>query len=135
MSFIITCLLSLINLGSYVAFNAILSLSVSALLTSYSISIGCVALKRLRGQDLHARRWSLGKLGLPINIAAVCFLLLCYVFTFFPLSEAGLSPQTMNWSIVMYGGVVILASVYYIIYARHYYTGPVLQVKDIRQLE
>jgi hypothetical protein len=34
-------------------------------------SIGAVALKRLRGESLPKCRWSLGKLGLPINIFAL----------------------------------------------------------------
>lgn len=134
-SFVITCLLSLINLGSTVAFNAILSLSVGALLTSYTISISCVALKRARGIELPPRRWTLGKAGLPLNIGAICFLLLMYVFTFFPIAKAGLAPETMNWSVAMYGGVVILSCIYYLVTARHHYTGPVAQVKDIRQME
>ena len=73
-SLLVTSLLSLINIGSYVALNAILSLTAVSLLTSYIIVIGCLVLKRLRGQPLPARRWSLGRWGLPINIAALCFL-------------------------------------------------------------
>lgn len=58
--FFCTALLSLINLGSTVAFNAILSIGVVALLTSYITSIGCILLKRIRGEELLPRRWSLG---------------------------------------------------------------------------
>ena len=85
-SFVITCLLSLINLGSAVAFNAIVSLTVGAILSSYLISITCVALRKFRrDRPLPYARWSLGKAGLPINIAAVMFLAVVYVFTFFPV--------------------------------------------------
>lgn len=85
-SFIVTCLLSLINLGSYVAFNAILSLTLGAILSSYIISISCVALRKIRrDRPLPRARWSLGKAGLPINIMAVAFLVVVYIFTFFPL--------------------------------------------------
>ena len=85
-SFVITCLLSLINLGSAVAFNAIVSLTVGAILSSYLISITCVALRKIRkDRPLPYARWSLGKAGLPINIAAVMFLAVVYIFTFFPI--------------------------------------------------
>ena len=70
-SFVIVTLLSLINLGSAVAFNAIVSLAVAALISSYIISISCVRLRRWRGLPLPARRWSLGRAGAPINTVAM----------------------------------------------------------------
>lgn len=85
-SFVITCLLSLINLGSAVAFNAIASLTVGAILSSYIVSISCVALRKIRkDRPLPYARWSLGRAGVPINIISVMFLLVVYVFTFFPI--------------------------------------------------
>jgi choline transport protein len=106
-SFVVTCLLSLINLGSAVAFNAIVSLTVGAILSSYIISISCVALRRIRNDPLPHARWSLGRAGLACNIIAVLFLLLVYVFAFFPLA-APVVPETMNWSILIYGSVLLL---------------------------
>lgn len=51
-SLTVTSLLSLINIGSTAALNAILALTTCSLLTSYMIVIGCVLLKRIRGQPL-----------------------------------------------------------------------------------
>ena len=65
-------LLSLINIGSTAALNAILALDLTALLSSYILSIGCLLLKRLRGEPIPHREWSLGKAGMAINIAALC---------------------------------------------------------------
>ncbi|EME38342.1 hypothetical protein DOTSEDRAFT_29401 [Dothistroma septosporum NZE10] len=48
LSFTVTCLLSLTNLGSSVTFNAILSIGVVALLASYVTSIGCILRKSYR---------------------------------------------------------------------------------------
>lgn len=39
----------------------------------YCSSIGAVALKRLRGEALPNCRWSLGKMGLPINLFAFAY--------------------------------------------------------------
>lgn len=123
----ITCLLSLINLGSSVAFNAIVSLTVGAFLSSYIVSISCVALRKIRGDPLPRARWSLGRAGLPCNVIAVGFLILVYVFTFFPLATP-VEPSSMNWSSLIYGSVVLFSIGYYFVFGRHAYEGPVVQV-------
>lgn len=73
-SLCVVTLLSLINIGSDVALNAINSLAGVSLLTSYLITIGCLIWRRLYGAPLPPRKWSLGRMGLPINIAAFCLL-------------------------------------------------------------
>ncbi|MCJ1292409.1 hypothetical protein MMC34_003959 [Xylographa carneopallida] len=123
-----TVLLSLINIGSTVAFNAIAALAVAALTSSYQISLACLIAKRLRGDTLPARRWSLGRYGMCINCVALGFLFVVWFFSFWPES-AVVTPVTMNWNIVMYGGVVTFATVYYILIGRHYYNGPVVLLK------
>ncbi|KAK3616526.1 hypothetical protein LTR56_025907 [Elasticomyces elasticus] len=59
--------LALIQLGSTLAFNIIVSLSVLGLMSTYLLSIGCVFLKRLKGEPLPHARWSLGRWGFAIN--------------------------------------------------------------------
>jgi choline transport protein len=49
MTLLFVVLLSLINLGSSVVYMQVISLDVASMLTSYLISISCVALKRIRG--------------------------------------------------------------------------------------
>lgn len=71
-SITITALLSLMNIGSGVALNAINSLAGVSVLSSYLISIACLVWRRIHGAPLPPRQWSLGRLGLPINIAALC---------------------------------------------------------------
>ncbi|KAK3644233.1 hypothetical protein LTR56_009770 [Elasticomyces elasticus] len=128
-TFCCTALLSLINIGSTAAFNAISSMGTNALLTTYIISIGCVVIRRLRGQPLPSRRWSLGRAGLAINMIALAFLMCIWIFLFFPqTTPPGLS--TMNWNVLINGGVMIMAIGYYMVYGRREYTGPVALVKD-----
>ncbi|KAL8924240.1 MAG: hypothetical protein Q9172_002780 [Xanthocarpia lactea] len=124
----VTCLVSLINIGSTTALNAMVSLCVAAGLSSYYISIGCVVWKRLVGAPLPPRRWSLGRYGLAINITSLCFLTPIWLFTFWP-PVTPVEPSTMNWAVVMYGGIVIWSLVYYSIWGRHAYSGPVTVVK------
>jgi amino acid transporter len=127
-SLAVTILLSLINIASYVALTAIVSLTITSLMSAYILSIGCIVLKRLRGEPLPPRRWSLGHFGLTINIASLLFLLPIFVFAFFPLT-ASVNGQTMNWSVVMYVGVIGFASVYYWVRGRHQFIAPVALVK------
>jgi amino acid transporter len=94
-------LLSLINLGSAVALNIVTSLGTGALICSYVVSISCIIIKRLRGEQLLPRRWSLGAWGLPINIFSVLFLVLVFIMNFFPISPQGLTPATFNWNILI----------------------------------
>lgn len=127
-SVVVTSLLACINLGSSVALNAINSLGGVSILTSYYITISCLVWRRLKGPPLPPRRWSLGKYGLAINIAALMFLTPLWFFAFWPLATP-VTAETMNWSSTMFGGTLIFAMVYYVFKARHEYTGPVLQVK------
>lgn len=128
MSLLVTILLSLINIGSDVALTAIVSLTISASMSSYMITIGCLILKRLRGQPLPPHRWTLGSWGLAVNIAALAFLLPVFVFAMFP-ATVEVDAVSMNWCAVMYGGIIILATAYYWLRARHVYVPPVALVK------
>ena len=97
-------------------------------MSSYIVTISCVLLKRIRGQPLPARRWSLGRYGMAINIASLCFLCPLFVFAFFPLATP-VVPSTMNWSSLIFGSVILFATAYYVIYGRKHYIPPVFIVK------
>ncbi|RMZ84563.1 hypothetical protein DV737_g1207, partial [Chaetothyriales sp. CBS 132003] len=127
-SLVVSSLLSCINIGSYTALNAINSLGGVAILTSYYITICCIIYRRLNGPPLPPRRWSLGKAGLWINIAALCFLTPIWFFAFWPLAKP-VTATNMNWSSPMFCGTLIIAIAYYLIKARHEYVGPVMHVK------
>lgn len=144
-------LLTLINLGSDVALNIITSLGTGALTCSYIVSISCIIRKRLVGEPLLPRRWSLGIWGLPLNIIGVCFLILCFVMNFFPQSPVDLDATTFNWNILIvsipklvrdvlrtdantrqFVAAVVIAGLNYAIKGRKDYEGPVAYVrKDI----
>jgi len=127
----IQSLLSLINIGSTIAFNQITSLGVCALLSSYLISVSCVALKRWRKETLLPRHFDLGKYGLAVNIFSILFLLLIFIMCFFPPAPHP-DAASMNWSILIYGGVIIFSLLWFVVKARHVYVGPVEYVrKDV----
>ncbi|KAF2472816.1 amino acid transporter [Lindgomyces ingoldianus] len=130
-SFTVAILLSLINIGSTVAFNSIASLGTCALLSSYIISISCIWLKRWRGEALLPSRFTLGKFGIWINGASVVYLCIALIFSFFP-SFPHPTPDLMNWNILIYGCTIIFSLVYFMVKGRHMYVGPVEYInKDL----
>lgn len=126
---IFTCLLALIQIGSTVAFNIILSVSATGLFTSYLTCIACVLGRRISGEPFPATKFSLGTFGgYFVNIFAICFLVLAFVFLFFPaVPHPG--PASMNWAILIYGVAVIFAGLYYLFKGRYEYEGPVHYVR------
>jgi choline transport protein len=128
LTLLVTVALSLINIGSRTAYNNITSLGVCALLSSYIVSISCVCLKRYRKQPLLPRRFSLGKAGLAVNSFSVVFLIVVFVLCFFP-PVVKPKMEEMNWSVVMYGGVMGFSLIYYWFKGRKVYVGPVEYVR------
>lgn len=126
-----TALLSLINIGSSTALNSITSLATNALLSSYICSIGCLIWRRIANQPLLPAKFSLGKWGLPVNIAAEVFLVTAFVLAFFPTTFQP-DAASMNWNIVIYGVVIIFSLLYYVFRGRHRYVAP---VEVVRKLE
>lgn len=123
----ITMLLSLINIGSTAAFNAIISLQIVALMASYSISISCVLYRRLTDTLPHAR-WSLGKFGVPINVFGIAYALFAFFWCFWP-NTTPVELETFNWAVVIFVAVVISCVVAYFVKGRKVYVGPVEHVE------
>lgn len=127
---VVTSLLALINIGSATALNSITSLATTALLSSYLCSIGCMIWRRGTGHPLLPSYFSLGRWGLSINIVSEVFLVVAFVFAFFPPTVNPVA-KDMNWNIVIYGAVVIGSLSYYALKARHHYVGPVEYVRKL----
>lgn len=121
-------LLSLIVLGSVTAFNIIVSLSLLGLLSTYMISIGCVLLKRIKGEALPPARWSLGRYGLAINAFAFCYSAFIIIFSCFP-TTVPVDLKTANWAPLVWVGVILISIAFYLLYGKRHYTAPVDFVK------
>lgn len=128
MTLLFVVILSLINLGSSVAYMQVISLGVAAMLTSYIISISCIAIKRIRGEPLLPSKFDLGRFGLAINIISILFLVYLWIFAFFP-SAPHPKVADMNWAILGYGVVILFAMAYYFVRGRYSYVGPVEYVR------
>ena len=131
LSLTMTVVLALINIGSTAAFNSIVGLLVAADFTSYGLSIFCIMLKRIRGEELLPSRWSMGKLALPVNILAVAYIIFTMIMSFFPTSIVDLTPESMNWSVLVYFIVLGFALVMYFFHGQYVYKGPVVNVRKL----
>jgi amino acid transporter len=124
LSCIISCALSLINIGSDTAFNAIISLNVAALMYTYIISISCVIYRKIwHPETLPLRRWDMGRWGLTINIIALLYSFFALFWSFWP-GDVAVTLDNFNWSVVIFGGVFILSLGMYVIKGRKEYVGP-----------
>ena len=63
-----------------------------------------------------------------VNLASMVFMLPLFVFAFFPISTP-VTAGSMNYGVVMFGGIVLLAALYYVLGGRKIYTAPVAHVK------
>ena len=70
--------------------------------------------------------------GLSVNIVALLWLILVLIIAFFPgVPLPLLTPIGMNWSIAVWGGVVILSIIYFAVWGRRSYAGPVEYVRKL----
>ncbi|TIA33117.1 amino acid transporter [Aureobasidium pullulans] len=113
LSFVVTLLLGLINVGSATAFNAVISLMVASYLASYLPPIALLAWKRWTKQGLQMGRWHLGRFGLATNIAAIVWTTIVFLFSFWPTTSS-VTLQTMNWAVLLWGGSFVLGCLLYI---------------------
>jgi choline transport protein len=127
-SFVI--LIALIVLGSSVAFQAIISLGTLALAFTYELSILCLVWRRLRGAPLPPYAWSLGRAGLPVNLAGSVYGFYLMFFAVIP-PEYPVTAANFNWSPVMFIAVMGFATVYYGVVARKVYKGPVVVCQPV----
>ena len=123
---IIPCLIGLINIGSTVAFNAIVSLTEAGLFISYLIPIMLIMIKKIKGEQVKYGPWSMGKLGVAVNAFSAIFLIISTFFSFFP-PAIPVTAVTMNWSIAVFGGFVIIGLIWYAVFGRRQYSGPIVE--------
>lgn len=124
---IITCLLSLINIGSATVFNAIVSLTVAGFFGSYLIPFNLFLYTRMRHPEkLVPGPWTLGRYGVAVNGFAILWSILVMFFSFWPTSVP-VAAATMNWSCVLWSAVMLFAVAFWFIHGKKVYKGPVVE--------
>ncbi|KAK6828334.1 hypothetical protein PG990_009946 [Apiospora arundinis] len=137
-----TVLLSLIILGSAVALQALCSLSVAALCGSYTLPCSLLLWRRLTGgirpylmepvdPEQGFLTWGPWRVPEPvgtiINIFACMYGLLTFFWSFWPQTNPP-TPETMNWSVLVFSSVMLFSIAWYFFRAREYFKGPIREV-------
>jgi choline transport protein len=135
--------MSLLVLGSAVAFSALISLSVAALYSSYLLVCILLLWRRLtggfsrmdslnpifKGSDrLDWGPWHVSEpWGTFINALACIYLCFIWFWSFWPPATPT-TPQNANFSILVFGAVVLGCVLWYSIRAKHTFRGPVREI-------
>lgn len=139
----VSCAIGLINIGSATAFNDVISVGVSSLYASYVLTEAFLLWHRIRGTirsptQMAGSTWHANELvwgpfhvpgiwGILLNAFAVGYGIIVFIFSFFP-QVVNPDAAHMNFSCLMTGTIMIFAVVYYFLYARKVYTGPVVEI-------
>ncbi|KAF7872051.1 uncharacterized protein EAF02_009156 [Botrytis sinoallii] len=127
------------------AFNDIVSLVLAGLFSSYFMAAGLLLYRRINNsiktpsedisetisplEQLTWGPWRIqGFFGIANNIFACIFLVIINFFSFFPPTST-VTPTSMNYSVLVFGSVILFSIVYYLLYARKFYTGPVVGIR------
>jgi len=123
-------LLALINIGSSVAFNAMVSLVIASFYSSFLLSAAVLLHKRLTtsNEEMQWGPFKLGSAGVPVIILAIMYSVIGVFFSFFP-PTAKVTPETMNWSVVVYFSVIIFSFVCWAVHGRFIYEGPLKEIE------
>ncbi|KAK8105106.1 amino acid transporter [Apiospora kogelbergensis] len=140
----VAILLSLINIGNQTAFNAVMSISIAALFGSYFFASSLLLYNRLTGkiqeplndgsltntigETITWGPWRLrGLLGVANNTFACIYLIYVFFFSFWP-PIAQVTLENFNWAVVVFTATISFSLLYYAIWARRTYLGPIIEL-------
>lgn len=149
-SAVIACILALVNIGDAVAFHGVISIAIAGLFGSYFVVAVLLLYRRLNGtiylpsEDdtitntpgarLTWGPWRLpGAFGIANNVFTCAFVLFVFFFSFWP-STSKVTLSSMNWAVLVTPVVLMSCVVYYVIWARHVYKGPIIEFERQQQL-
>ncbi|KAL8900820.1 MAG: hypothetical protein Q9207_005511 [Kuettlingeria erythrocarpa] len=124
---VIACLLGLVNIGSAIAFHALTSLALVGHYTSYLLPITLLVFRRFGKTEIPWGPWTLGRWGLPINIAAMAYSILLIVFMVLPQYQP-VNAGNMNYASLIFGAAMLASIILWFVYGKKTYWGPVREV-------
>jgi choline transport protein len=124
--FVVTTLLSLINIGSYTAFNAFLSLATIGFYFSYGLPILLFFIRRFNhANPIKFGPWKMSRMvGMVNNVLALMFCTFLIIFLPFP-SYLPVTAKNMNYAAPIFIGVMGFAIIFYFVYGHKNYVGPI----------
>ncbi|KAI8229144.1 Choline transport protein [Colletotrichum sp. SAR 10_86] len=123
---ILQMLLGFIYIGNTTAFNAILSMAIIGMYSSYIIPIVYMLFGRKNIKPSDFGPFKLGStVGPVLNVTSLIWMIVVIIFSTFP-SAMPVTPQNMNYSIVVMAGWLFFGVIYYISYGRKKFEVPVV---------
>lgn len=123
--FALQLLLGFLYLGSTTAFNAVLSMAVIGMYLSYALPIAYMLFCGRGTNRVEVAPFSMSyRVGVATNIVALVWLVLAMFFSTWP-NFYPVEADTMNYSIVVLVGWVVVGLGYYIFAGRAVYSGPI----------
>ncbi|EEH05174.1 conserved hypothetical protein [Histoplasma capsulatum G186AR] len=119
---VIVMVLSCLNIASTAAFGAFIALSSIGLFSSYIIAISCMVHARFKQKNLQFGDWTMGRLGLPVNIFALAYT--CYVTIWLPFPNyLPVNGVNMNYALPIFGVSTLFALSYWLLSAKKNWRG------------
>ncbi|CAH0041244.1 unnamed protein product [Clonostachys rhizophaga] len=118
--FLPAVLVTMIYIWNSTAFYGIMAGVIVAFQLSYAIPIGARLFYSRRYCPQESARWSLGKFGAVIDSVPLAFGCFFIVFLDFP-PQMPVTAVSMNYSIVLIGGIVVFAIIVWFCYTRKHY--------------
>ncbi|CCC07884.1 hypothetical protein SMACR_01449 [Sordaria macrospora] len=116
---VLEIIINLLGLASGTAIGAVFNVCTVALNVSYVIPIIC---KMVYGR-MQKGPWHMGKYSIWVNAVAVAWNTFMAVIFFFP-TQVPVTPENMNYAIVVFFFVLFFSLGFWYTHGRHYYTGP-----------
>ncbi|KAK4479904.1 hypothetical protein RD792_015448 [Penstemon davidsonii] len=127
LSALIAFCMALTSLGSLVAFQAMVSIATIGLYIAYALPIFFrVTLAR---KSFTPGPFNLGRYGIMVGWVAVLWVATISVLFSLPVAYP-ISKETLNYTPVAVGGLLILTVSSWVLYARHWFKGPVTNIKN-----
>lgn len=117
----------LLILAGTTAIGALFSIGAIAQFVAFAIPIAIRVF--FVGDRFRRGPWHLGALSPWIGGVGVCFVLLMVPILCLPSVTGGdLEPDLMNWTCLVYGGPMLAVTIWWLVDARKWFTGPVVNV-------
>ncbi|KIK52793.1 hypothetical protein GYMLUDRAFT_207812 [Collybiopsis luxurians FD-317 M1] len=120
----IACILGLLSFAGTAAIGAIFSMGV---VCQYICYLTPIVLQLFFGKKFSPGPFSLGNASFLVSGLAVAFMVFMIVVLMFPTAPAP-TASSMNYTVVVVGGTLLLSTLYYLVSGRLWFSGPVCTV-------
>lgn len=126
----VAALLGLLMFASPVAIGAVFSIGAIGQYTAFTLPVALKLFFDGKSRRFRPGPWNLGRFSKPLGAIAVAWWALITPALCFPAVKGkDLTALTMNWTVVIYGGSMILAMIYYAVSARKWFKGPRINIE------